>query len=194
MGHADGAHREVPSAAPVVNVAPVLAALGDESRLQIVRKLSRAGPLSITQLDARRRHVATRNHEASARAAPGGRRAQPAGGARAYLDARAHANSRSAPISSPDFGTVGRRVDPAEVRRRELGARDGTLVLPGPRGIDTRRGVSMVSTYGSIHQHAASSLLALSTRRNYVAMRHRGRSSSGPRHARELFAFPTLRP
>ncbi|MGR4065974.1 MAG: ArsR/SmtB family transcription factor [Vulcanimicrobiaceae bacterium] len=33
-----------------MNVAPVLAALGDESRLQIVRKLSRGGPLSITQL------------------------------------------------------------------------------------------------------------------------------------------------
>jgi DNA-binding transcriptional ArsR family regulator len=33
-----------------VSVAPVLAALGDESRLQIVRKLCTAGPLSITKL------------------------------------------------------------------------------------------------------------------------------------------------
>ena len=33
-----------------MNVAPVLAALGDESRLQIVRKLCKGGPLSITQL------------------------------------------------------------------------------------------------------------------------------------------------
>jgi DNA-binding transcriptional ArsR family regulator len=33
-----------------VNPASVLAALGDESRLAIVRRLSRGGPLSITQL------------------------------------------------------------------------------------------------------------------------------------------------
>lgn len=35
-----------------MNPANVLAALGDESRLQIVRKLSKGGPLSITQLAA----------------------------------------------------------------------------------------------------------------------------------------------
>lgn len=33
-----------------MSVAPVLAALGDESRLQIVRKLCKGGPLSITRL------------------------------------------------------------------------------------------------------------------------------------------------
>lgn len=33
-----------------MSVAPILAALGDESRLQIVRKLCRGGPLSITKL------------------------------------------------------------------------------------------------------------------------------------------------
>jgi DNA-binding transcriptional ArsR family regulator len=33
-----------------MSVAPILAALGDESRLQIVRKLCRVGPLSITKL------------------------------------------------------------------------------------------------------------------------------------------------
>ncbi len=33
-----------------MSVAPVLAALGDESRLQIVRKLCKSGPLSITKL------------------------------------------------------------------------------------------------------------------------------------------------
>jgi DNA-binding transcriptional ArsR family regulator len=33
-----------------MSVAPILAALGDESRLQIVRKLSKGGPLSITKL------------------------------------------------------------------------------------------------------------------------------------------------
>lgn len=33
-----------------MSVAPVLAALGDESRLQIVRKLCKAGPLSITKI------------------------------------------------------------------------------------------------------------------------------------------------
>jgi len=33
-----------------MNVAPVLAALGDETRLEIVRKLSKGGPLSITRL------------------------------------------------------------------------------------------------------------------------------------------------
>jgi DNA-binding transcriptional ArsR family regulator len=33
-----------------VSVAPILAALGDESRLAIVRKLCKGGPLSITKL------------------------------------------------------------------------------------------------------------------------------------------------
>jgi DNA-binding transcriptional ArsR family regulator len=33
-----------------MSVAPILAALGDESRLQIVRKLCKGGPLSITKL------------------------------------------------------------------------------------------------------------------------------------------------
>ncbi len=33
-----------------MSVAPILAALGDESRLQIVRKLCHGGPLSITKL------------------------------------------------------------------------------------------------------------------------------------------------
>jgi DNA-binding transcriptional ArsR family regulator len=33
-----------------MSVAPVLAALGDESRLRIVRKLCKTGPLSITRL------------------------------------------------------------------------------------------------------------------------------------------------
>jgi DNA-binding transcriptional ArsR family regulator len=33
-----------------MSVAPALAALGDESRLQIVRKLCKAGPLSITRI------------------------------------------------------------------------------------------------------------------------------------------------
>jgi DNA-binding transcriptional ArsR family regulator len=33
-----------------VKVAPVLAALGDESRLKIVKKLCKGGPLSITRL------------------------------------------------------------------------------------------------------------------------------------------------
>jgi DNA-binding transcriptional ArsR family regulator len=33
-----------------MNLAPILAALGDESRLQIVRKLCKVGPLSITRL------------------------------------------------------------------------------------------------------------------------------------------------
>lgn len=33
-----------------MSVAPILAALGDESRLQIVRKLCKSGPLSITDL------------------------------------------------------------------------------------------------------------------------------------------------
>jgi DNA-binding transcriptional ArsR family regulator len=33
-----------------VKIVPILAALGDESRLQIVRKLSRSGPQSITKL------------------------------------------------------------------------------------------------------------------------------------------------
>jgi DNA-binding transcriptional ArsR family regulator len=33
-----------------VSVAPILAALGDESRLQIVTKLCKGGPLSITKL------------------------------------------------------------------------------------------------------------------------------------------------
>jgi DNA-binding transcriptional ArsR family regulator len=33
-----------------VSVASILAALGDESRLQIVKKLSKGGPLSITRL------------------------------------------------------------------------------------------------------------------------------------------------
>jgi DNA-binding transcriptional ArsR family regulator len=33
-----------------VSIAPILAALGDESRLQIVRKLCKGGPLSITKL------------------------------------------------------------------------------------------------------------------------------------------------
>jgi DNA-binding transcriptional ArsR family regulator len=33
-----------------MNVAPILAALGDESRLQIVRKLCKGGPLSTTRL------------------------------------------------------------------------------------------------------------------------------------------------
>ena len=33
-----------------MSVAPALAALGDESRLQIVRKLCKAGPLSITKI------------------------------------------------------------------------------------------------------------------------------------------------
>jgi DNA-binding transcriptional ArsR family regulator len=33
-----------------VRVAPALAALGDESRLKIVRKLCKGGPLSITRL------------------------------------------------------------------------------------------------------------------------------------------------
>ena len=33
-----------------MNVAPVLAALGDESRLHIVRRLSASGPLSIARL------------------------------------------------------------------------------------------------------------------------------------------------
>lgn len=33
-----------------MNVVPVLAALGDASRLEIVRKLCKAGPLSITEL------------------------------------------------------------------------------------------------------------------------------------------------
>jgi DNA-binding transcriptional ArsR family regulator len=33
-----------------VRLAPALAALGDESRLRIVRKLCRGGPLSITRL------------------------------------------------------------------------------------------------------------------------------------------------
>jgi DNA-binding transcriptional ArsR family regulator len=47
----DGAaHRKVSSSAKIVNVAPVLAALGDESRLQIVSKLCKGGPLSITKL------------------------------------------------------------------------------------------------------------------------------------------------
>lgn len=53
----------------------------------------------------------------------------------------------------------------------------------------------MVSTHGLIHQCAASSILALSTRDRplrsrkygdtlvwYQAVRHRGRSTSGPRH------------
>ena len=35
-----------------MSVAPVLAALGDESRLQIVKKLCKGGPLSITRLAA----------------------------------------------------------------------------------------------------------------------------------------------
>ena len=33
-----------------MSVAPILAALGDESRLEIVRKLCRGGPLSTTKL------------------------------------------------------------------------------------------------------------------------------------------------
>jgi DNA-binding transcriptional ArsR family regulator len=33
-----------------MSVVPILAALGDESRLQIVRKLCKGGPLSITKL------------------------------------------------------------------------------------------------------------------------------------------------
>jgi DNA-binding transcriptional ArsR family regulator len=33
-----------------MSLAPILAALGDESRLEIVRKLSRGGPLSITEI------------------------------------------------------------------------------------------------------------------------------------------------
>jgi DNA-binding transcriptional ArsR family regulator len=33
-----------------MSLVPVLAALGDETRLQIVRKLCRSGPLSITKL------------------------------------------------------------------------------------------------------------------------------------------------
>ena len=35
-----------------MSVAPILAALGDESRLEIVRKLCRRGPMSITGLAA----------------------------------------------------------------------------------------------------------------------------------------------
>ena len=35
-----------------MSVVPVLAALGDESRLSIVRKLSKSGPLSISKLSA----------------------------------------------------------------------------------------------------------------------------------------------
>ncbi len=46
----DAAGRSKVRAAEAVNLVPVLAALGDESRLQIVRKLCRSGPLSITKL------------------------------------------------------------------------------------------------------------------------------------------------
>jgi DNA-binding transcriptional ArsR family regulator len=41
-----------------VSVAPILAALGDESRLQIVRKLCKGGPLSIKQARRWRRYLA----------------------------------------------------------------------------------------------------------------------------------------
>jgi DNA-binding transcriptional ArsR family regulator len=50
MGRDIAGHTEISLAAAIVSVASILAALGDESRLQIVRKLCKVGPLSISRL------------------------------------------------------------------------------------------------------------------------------------------------
>jgi DNA-binding transcriptional ArsR family regulator len=50
MGRTGDAPREISRPLEAVNAAPIFAALGDESRLQIVARLCRGGPQSIVQL------------------------------------------------------------------------------------------------------------------------------------------------